>query len=72
MPLIRVRMIARENLMVVPLMDASNRQLGQVSKIPGRISRWVSFSHPIPTVQAVTRVTDLVRRTAHFQGTRPS
>lgn len=66
--LLRVRLIALENLLIALLAGASGRQLELARDATAYISPRPGFTlHPL-TVRAATHMSDLVERAAAFQG----
>lgn len=64
---LRIRVIALENVMISLLAEASDRQLDLIREMAAFISPRPSFTqHPL-TIQAATRMIDLVDRAARFR-----
>lgn len=65
--LLRVRVIALENVVITLLADASDRQLERIREMAGYISpRPGSAQHPL-TTHAATQMLNLVARAQHFR-----
>ena len=64
--LLRVRLIAMENLLIALLADASDRQLELAREITAYISPRPGFTHHPLTVRAASHMSDLVERAGAF------
>jgi len=65
--LLRVRVIALENLLIAVLAEGSNRQCQAARDMANAISpRMGSTQHPL-TIRAAHHMTDLVARAVHFR-----
>jgi len=67
MVLLRVRLIAMENLVIALLAGASERQLELAREITGYISPRPGFTHHPLTVRAASHMGDLVERSGAFR-----
>jgi hypothetical protein len=70
--LIRIRMIALENLVIALLAQASDRQLQAAREMATYISPRPGFTHHPLTGQAAVHMIELVERASHFGMTTPS
>ena len=69
--LLRVRVIALENLLIAVLAEGSDRQRQAAREMADAISpRAGSTQHPL-TIRAAQHMTDLMDRVVHIQGMRP-
>jgi hypothetical protein len=68
--LLRVRLIAMENLVIALLAGASERQLELAQEIAGYISPRPGFTHHPLTIRAASHMSDLVERSGAFRSGR--
>jgi len=68
---LRVRVIALENLVILLLAQASDRQLDLAREMAAFISPRPGFTHHPLTIHAATQMIDLVDRAGHFRGNKP-
>jgi len=64
---LRVRVIALENLLISLLATASDRQLDLAREMAGFISPRPGFTHHPLTTQAAAHMTDLIERSSRFR-----
>jgi hypothetical protein len=69
--LLRVRVIALENLLIAVFAEGSNRQLQTAREMAGVISPRSGSTQHILTIRAADHMTDLVDRAVHVQMTKP-
>ncbi|MBC7669502.1 MAG: hypothetical protein H7236_13885 [Gemmatimonadaceae bacterium] len=65
--LLRVRLIAMENLLIALLADASERQLELAREVTAYISPRPGFTHHPLTIRAASHMSDLVERAGAFR-----
>ncbi|MBR7618755.1 hypothetical protein JKL49_05075 [Phenylobacterium sp. 20VBR1] len=65
--LLRVRLIAMENLLIALLADASERQLELAREVTAYISPRPGFTHHPLTLRAASHMSDLVERAGAFR-----
>lgn len=70
--LLRVRLIAMENLVIALLAGASERQLELAREIAGYISPRPGFTHHPLTIRAASHMSDLIERSRAFRSRRTS
>lgn len=70
--LIRIRVIALENLVIALLAEVSDRQLQAAREVATYISPRPSFTHHTLTSQAAVHMIELVDRASHFGMKPPS
>lgn len=70
--LLRVRLIAMENLVIALLAGASERQLELAREITAYISPRPGFTHHPLTIRAASHMSDLVERSGAFRSGRTS
>lgn len=68
--LLRIRLIAMENLLIALLADASERQLQLAREMAAYISPRPGFTHHPLTVRAASHMSDLVERAGAFRSRR--
>ena len=64
---LRVRVIALENLMIMLLVEASDRQLDLAREMAAYISPRSGFKHHPLTIRAAAQMIDLVERAVRFR-----
>ncbi|WP_290981279.1 hypothetical protein [Hyphomicrobium sp.] len=70
--LVRIRLIALENLVIALLAEASPRQLEVVREMAAYISPRPGFTHHPLTSQAAVHMLELAQRASHFGMKAPS
>lgn len=68
--LLRVRLIAMENLLIALLADASDRQLELAREVTAYISPRPGFTHHPLTIRAASHMSDLIERAEAFRSRR--
>jgi hypothetical protein len=69
---LRIRVIALENLVIMLLAEASDRQLGLAREMAAYISPRLGVTHHPLTIHAAAQMIDLVERAGHFRVITPS
>jgi len=69
--LLRVRVIALENLLIMLLAEGPDRRLELAREMAAYISPRPGFTHHPLTIQAAAHMNDLVERAVHYRSVTP-